>query len=112
MGKGVLEADGGVGCTGGGKVEAVKAAARPPHFYERAVPCQGDGFLRTMRLHFYSCSRHKRLIPFFRHPISKSSSKDSVRPRVDGSSLSHRRKNSLIKTDALRPQSPDRSQYF
>jgi len=22
----------------------VKAAARPPHFYERAVPCQGGSF--------------------------------------------------------------------
>ena len=69
-------------------------------------------FLRTMRLHFYSCSRHKRLIQFFRHPISKSSSKDTVRPRVDGRSLSHRRKNSLIKTNAVGPQSPYRSQQL
>ena len=80
-----------------------KSGGAPPHFYENAGPCQVATVLRTMRLHFYTCSRHKKWMHCFRRPISITSWPDQVRPRADGSYLSHRRKNSLVETNSVGP---------
>ena len=103
-----------VGCAGStpGQARTTNSGSELPHFYENAGPCQAATVLRTMRLHFYTCSRHKRSMHFFRRPISMASSRDPVRARADGSYLSHRRKNSLVETNSLRPQGPHRAQQF